>query len=255
MLSMIKQQPVFAVPYIPSELDSVAKTGPAASIGLKKGDRLLKLNNHDIEDWGTFNNEIGRLQDVLSTTTSHKDSLKVRTVNLTYSRKNGASVDTITQKVVLTPDLLFGFYQSSLKNYYKPTHDSYGFWDSFPAGIKYGWNVLKGYVGNLKYLFSSEGAKSLGGFGSIGSLFPSTWDWHIFWNMTAFLSIILAFMNILPIPALDGGHVLFLIYEMITRRKPSEQFMIWAEYIGIAIVILLMVVANLNDILRLFHII
>ncbi len=255
MLSMIKQQPVFAVPYIPSELDSVAKTGPAASIGLKKGDRLLKLNNHDIEDWGTFNNEIGRLQDVLSTTTSHKDSLKVRTVNLTYSRKNGASVDTITQKVVLTPDLLFGFYQSSLKSYYKPTHDSYGFWDSFPAGIKYGWNVLKGYVGNLKYLFSSEGAKSLGGFGSIGSLFPSTWDWHIFWNMTAFLSIILAFMNILPIPALDGGHVLFLIYEMITRRKPSEQFMIWAEYIGIAIVILLMVVANLNDILRLFHII
>ena len=90
----------------------------------------------------------------------------------------------------------------------------------------------------------------LGGFGAIGSLFPPTWDWHMFWMMTAFLSIILAFMNLLPIPALDGGHVLFLLYEMITRRKPSENFMIWAEYIGIGILVLLMVVANLNDVLR-----
>jgi regulator of sigma E protease len=90
----------------------------------------------------------------------------------------------------------------------------------------------------------------LGGFGAIGSLFPPVWDWYLFWKMTAFLSIILAFMNILPIPALDGGHVLFLLYEMITRRKPSETFMIRAEYVGFGILILLMVVANLNDILR-----
>ena len=90
----------------------------------------------------------------------------------------------------------------------------------------------------------------LGGFGTIGSLFPPMWDWYMFWKMTAFLSIILAFMNILPIPALDGGHVLFLLYEIITRRKPSEQFMIRAEYVGFGILILLMVVANLNDILR-----
>ena len=102
----------------------------------------------------------------------------------------------------------------------------------------------------MKYVFTKEGAKSLGGFGALGSLFPSMWDWHAFWMMTAFLSIILAFMNILPIPALDGGHVLFLLYEMITRRKPSENFLIKAEYVGITVLVLLMVVANLNDILR-----
>ena len=110
--------------------------------------------------------------------------------------------------------------------------------------------VLRGYVDDLKYVFTADGAKQLGGFGAIGSLFPPTWDWMMFWRMTAFLSIILAFMNILPIPALDGGHVLFLLYEMITRRKPSEKFLIWAEYIGFGILILLMLVANLNDVLR-----
>ena len=139
---------------------------------------------------------------------------------------------------------------SSIYSYYEPTTITYGFLESFPAGIKYGWNVLAGYVGDLKYVFTSDGAKSLGGFGAIGSLFPPVWDWHMFWLMTAFLSIILAFMNILPIPALDGGHVLFLLYEIVTGRKPSEKFMIGAEYVGISILILLMIVANLNDILR-----
>ena len=110
--------------------------------------------------------------------------------------------------------------------------------------------MLGSYIDDLKYVFTAEGAKSLGGFGTIGNLFPADWNWLIFWQMTAFLSIILAFMNILPIPALDGGHVLFLLYEMITRRKPSEEFMIRAEYVGFGIVILLLVVANLNDILR-----
>ena len=134
------------------------------------------------------------------------------------------------------------------------THDSYSFLASFPAGAKYGWDVLSGYVSDMQYLFSADGAKSLGGFVTIGSLFPAQWDWFLFWKMTAFFSIILAFMNILPIPALDGGHVLFLLYEIIARRKPSETFMIRAEYAGIAILILLMVVANLNDILRLLGI-
>ena len=110
--------------------------------------------------------------------------------------------------------------------------------------------MLKGYVCNFKYLASADGAKSLGGFGSIGSLFPSVFDWYLFWNLTAFFSIVLAFMNILPIPALDGGHVMFLLYEMITHRKPSEKFLIYAEYVGFGILILLMVWANLNDILR-----
>ena len=152
-----------------------------------------------------------------------------------------------TLQAILSPDLKLGFVTMSK---YEPTTFKYGFLESIPAGIGYGWHKLAGYVSDMKYVFTSEGAKSLGGFGAIGSLFPEMWDWHRFWEMTAFLSIILAFMNILPIPALDGGHVLFLLYEMITRRKPSEKFMIRAEYIGFGIIVLLMVVANLNDILR-----
>ena len=155
-----------------------------------------------------------------------------------------------TVKTVLTEDVKFGFAPKALAQLYEPRHDDYSFLGSFPAGVKYGVGVLRGYVDDMKYVFSADGAKSLGGFGAIGSLFPATWDWYMFWKMTAFLSIILAFMNILPIPALDGGHVLFLLYEMITRRKPSENFMIKAEYVGIGLLMLLMIVANLNDILR-----
>ena len=126
----------------------------------------------------------------------------------------------------------------------------YGFFASLPAGIRLGVKTLSGYVGQMKYLFSKEGAKQLGGFGTIGSIFPATWDWHQFWYMTAFLSIILAFMNILPIPALDGGHVLFLIYEIVTRRKPSDRFMERAQVAGMIILFALLIWANMNDVLR-----
>lgn len=128
----------------------------------------------------------------------------------------------------------------------------YTFFSSFPAGITLGVNTLKGYIGNMKYLFSKEGAKQLGGFGTIGSIFPATWDWHQFWYMTAFLSIILAFMNILPIPALDGGHVLFLLYEIVTRRKPSDKFMEYAQMGGMILLFALLLWANFNDVLRFF---
>jgi regulator of sigma E protease len=102
----------------------------------------------------------------------------------------------------------------------------------------------------LKYIFTAEGAKNLGGFGTIGSIFPDKWDWYGFWSITAFLSIILAVMNILPIPALDGGHVMFLCYEMITRRKPSDKFLEYAQVGGMAFLILLLIFANGNDIYR-----
>lgn len=105
-------------------------------------------------------------------------------------------------------------------------------------------------MNDMKYVFSKEGAASLGGFGTIGSIFPTEWNWPRFWEMTAFLSIILAFMNILPIPALDGGHVLFLIYEIVARRKPSDKFMERAQVTGMAILFLLLIWANFNDILR-----
>ena len=115
-----------------------------------------------------------------------------------------------------------------------------------------GCSQLVSYVKAFKTVFSKEGAKNLGGFGSIGHIFPDEWDWYSFWSITAFLSVILAFMNILPIPALDGGHVLFLLYEMITRRKPSEKFMEWAQTAGMVFLIALLLFANANDIYRFF---
>ena len=246
LLDMLKTEPRFVTPITPAEIDSVITDTPASEIGLRKGDKILAINGKAVDSYNEFTDQIGVLQDMLTTAKTTADSLKIRTVTLVVDK--GERTDTLC--TTLTSDLKVGFFVKSLAGLYEPFTREYGFLESFPAGIKYGWNVLAGYVGDMKYVFTADGAKSLGGFGAIGSLFPPVWDWYLFWKMTAFLSIILAFMNILPIPALDGGHVLFLIYEMITRRKPSENFMIRAEYVGFGILILLMVVANLNDILR-----
>ena len=145
-----------------------------------------------------------------------------------------------------------GVYPKHWRELYPNVTLSYGFFQSFPAGYRLGISTLKGYVNDMKYVFTKEGASNLGGFGTIGSLFQSVWDWHVFWMTTAFLSIILAFMNILPIPALDGGHVLFLIYEVITRRKPSDKFMEYAQIAGMILVLGLVLYANGNDIFRFF---
>ena len=246
LLGMLKAEPSFVRPLIPAEIDSVMADTPAASIGLQKGDCIVAINNKVVDSYNEFTDQLGILEDMMTAAKTQGDSLKIRTATIVYAR--GEQQDTAN--VVLTPELKLGFFVKSIAGLYEPITKEYGFFESFPAGIKYGWNVLAGYVGDMKYVFTADGAKSLGGFGAIGSLFPPMWDWYLFWKMTAFLSIILAFMNILPIPALDGGHVLFLLYEMITRRKPSETFMIRAEYVGFGILILLMVVANLNDILR-----
>lgn len=249
LLTMVKEEPVFARPFIPAEVDSVLAGSPAQKAGIVKGDRLLAIGGVNIDSWNEFDNEIGRLQDVIAAAKTPADSMKARKTTVVFSHKaNPAKRDTA--QIVLNPDLTLGVGKTYLGTYYKPVKLEYGFFESFPAGIVYGVDVLRGYVDDMKYVFTADGAKSLGGFGAIGSLFPPTWDWMLFWRMTAFLSIILAFMNILPIPALDGGHVLFLLYEMITRRKPSENFLIRAEYVGFGILILLMVVANMNDILR-----
>ena len=253
LLSMLKQTPIFAAPLIPALVDSVIPGTTAHAIGLQKGDRIVAINGKKVDSYNEFNYEIGRLQDMLHEATNHKDSLAARKVTLTFTHSEtpkGSKKENYVAHVTLPSTLQFGFFTQNYRALYPATTDTYSFFESFPAGIRYGWNVLAGYVSDLKYVFSADGAKSLGGFGAIGNLFPATWDWHAFWLMTAFLSIILAFMNILPIPALDGGHVLFLLYEIITGRKPSENFLIRAEYIGFGLLILLMVVANLNDILR-----
>jgi regulator of sigma E protease len=261
LLNMLKAEPSFVRPLIPAVIDSVMDNSPAAEIGLQKGDKIIALNGKSVDSYNEFTEQIGVLEDMMTAAKNHADSLKIRTATIVIEHEGlvKSSVDEQTAEAVtvadtatitLTPDLKVGFFVKTIAGIYESYTREYGFFESIPAGIKYGWNVLAGYVGDMKYVFTADGAKSLGGFGAIGSLFPPMWDWYLFWKMTAFLSIILAFMNILPIPALDGGHVLFLIYEMITRRKPSETFMIRAEYVGFGILILLMVVANLNDILR-----
>lgn len=248
LLHMIKDQPIFASPLIPSLVDSVIPGTPASEIGLEKGDRITGLNGKKIDSYNSFAFEILKLSDVLALSKTSEDSLRARVVTLEVGKSEDQRSDTVS--VMLTPELTLGFYTVNIYADYEAVTTRYGFFESFPAGISYGCHVLASYVDDMKYVFSAEGAKSLGGFGTIGSLFPPVWDWYLFWKMTAFLSIILAFMNILPIPALDGGHVLFLIYEIITRRKPSEAFMIRAEYVGFIIILLLLLVANMNDILR-----
>lgn len=248
LLNMIKDEPAFVRPFVPAKITEVSEKSPAEKAGFKAGDMILAVNGKQIDSWSEFNTEIGRIDDVMTQAKTPKDSLRMRTATFVVKHQNATKPDTLT--AVLTSDLKLGVYQASIADYYEPVTDEYGFLESFPAGMKYGCDVLKGYISDMQYVFTADGAKSLGGFGAIGSLFPPTWDWYMFWKMTAFLSIILAFMNILPIPALDGGHVLFLLYEIITRRKPSETFMIRAEYVGITLLILLMVIANLNDVLR-----
>ena len=250
LLNMIKAEPAFVRPLMPARIDSVMTGSPAEKAGMKGGDQIVALNGAPIDSYNEFVDQLGRREDLLLTAKTPADSLKARTVTIVFQHGAASDARKDTATVTLTPDLKLGFFAPSLAAIYKPVTREYGFLESIPAGISYGWHVLASYVDDMKYVFSAEGAKSLGGFGAIGSLFPPVWDWYMFWKMTAFLSIILAFMNILPIPALDGGHVLFLLYEMITRRKPSEEFMIRAEYVGFGLLILLMVVANLNDILR-----
>ena len=137
-------------------------------------------------------------------------------------------------------------------NIFELEHTNYNFLQAIPAGIQYGWGILAMYVKQFRLVFTKEGAQSLGGFGAIGSMFPAFWSWYAFWHMTGFLSIILAFMNFLPIPALDGGYILFLLVEIITRRKPSDKFLEKANEIGFWVLLALLIFANGNDILKLF---
>lgn len=225
----------FRMPFV---IDSVAAGSPAQAAGLQPGDSIIAMDGKGSLAFDDFHKELERRR------LAHSDN---RSMLLTYMRGN--TTDTLT----VTADSTYMIGEYVKTNVLPVEHRSYGFFESFPAGIKLGVNTLTGYVHQFKYVFSKEGAQQLGGFGTIGSIFPATWDWHQFWYMTAFLSIILAFMNILPIPALDGGHVLFLLYEIITRRKPSDKFMEYAQITGMLILFALLIWANLNDILRLFR--
>lgn len=207
---------------------------PAAVAGLQSGDSIVSIN-------GIVTPSFYEVGEVLA---QNKD----KDVLVGFYRAG------IPQTLTLHTDTAgkMGIYSVSPFDMYQTVTRKYGFFESFPAGVMLGVNTLKGYVSDMKYVFTKEGASSLGGFGTIGSLFPAEWDWHSFWMKTAFLSIILAFMNILPIPALDGGHVMFLLYEVIARRKPSDKFLEYAQVTGMFLLFALLIYANGNDIFRFF---
>ena len=152
----------------------------------------------------------------------------------------------------LTENAKMGIVLKPLYAFFETKRITYGFFEAIPAGISMGWSTLVSYVKQFKIVFTKEGSKQLGGFGSIGKMFPSVWDWQVFWNMTALLSMILAFMNFLPIPALDGGHVMFLLYEMFTGRKPGDKFLEYAQTVGLLLLFALLIYANGNDIFKAF---
>lgn len=225
----------YRFPMVVRELDKTESgESPAAVAGLQPGDSIVSIN-------GIVTPSFYEVGEVLA---QNKD----KDVLVGFYRVG------IPQTLTLHTDTAgkMGIYSVSPFDMYQTVTRKYGFFESFPAGVMLGVNTLKGYVSDMKYVFTKEGASSLGGFGTIGSLFPAEWDWHSFWMKTAFLSIILAFMNILPIPALDGGHVMFLLYEVIARRKPSDKFLEYAQVTGMFLLFALLIYANGNDIFRFF---
>ena len=244
LLEMLEEGNCYAEALIPLNVDSIEPGMPASEIGLKRGDVITSVNGNAVSDYNDFVGEITSLKASLTKESNFADSLKARTVTLVV---NG--MDTV--KTTLTSDFKLGF-MNKMPYGDKVTTKKYGFVESLPAGVKYGWRTMCNYTDQLKYLFTKKGASQVGGFISIGNVFPDVWDWHRFWLLTAFLSIILGVMNLLPIPALDGGHALFATFELITRRRLNDNFLLVVQYFGMWIILAIMILAQANDIMKLF---
>ncbi len=219
---------------VPFVVDNISKDSPADKAGLEKGDSVIGINNTPMSDF-----------------TSISEALALY-ANSSISIQFIRDTDTLSSQTTLSEDGKLGIQLKDYTQYFTYELEEYNFFQSIPAGIKLGYETLANYIKQFRLVFTKAGAESVGGFIAIGNIFPATWDWSIFWNMTALLSIMLAFMNILPIPVLDGGYVLFIIYEMITGRKPSDRFMEIALNIGMFLLLALLLFANGNDIIKLF---
>ena len=218
---------------VPVVVDQTLLNQGAEKAGVKSGDRMVAVNGTPTLDYTEFTAELSKY--------------KGKEITLNYQRDG--KVETAVG-VPVDGQGHIGIQLTDPLKIFKTTVIHYNLLQSIPRGIQMGWDKMVNYVKQLKLLFTPEGAKSVGSFGAIGSIFPPTWDWLNFWNITAFISIILAVMNVLPIPILDGGHVLFLLYEMITGRQPSEKFQEISMKIGLALIIALMALAIGNDIFR-----
>ena len=237
MQRMIRSGNGFASPErYPMIVENLREELPIAkAAGILPGDTIVAINGTSTPTLEESFNELAKYRDA-------DISIDVKRGN--EIRSFALHTDTAAQIGI--------FIKLGADKIYQTEHIEYSFFASFPAGITKGINTLKGYVNDMKYVFTKEGASTLGGFGAIGNLFPAEWNWQSFWTMTAFLSIILGFMNILPIPALDGGHVMFTLYEIITRRKPSDKFLEYAQIVGMTILFALLIYANGNDLYRFF---
>ncbi len=241
-LSTSKRRRLF-MPRMPFLVSKVPDTSINKDANLQKRDRIISIDGQQVKYFDEVESLLEKKANqkidvgiVRNDDTLHKE--------LVVSGKG---------KLELYPTIL-NFDQLQELGYYNTQTKYYNFFASFPAGFDKGIDKLSLYISQFKLIFNPEtGAyKGLGGFGTIGSIFPSTWVWQAFWEITAFLSLVLAFMNILPIPALDGGHVMFTLYEMISGRKPSEKFLEYAQMIGMVLLLSLLIFANGNDIYRFF---
>jgi regulator of sigma E protease len=221
------------IPFSPvtmAVLDSVIPNSPAATAGLLPNDKILSIDGIQVQNWSDFKDEM---------------TDESRTINLVYERNRSQDTLQLTTDIDGTLGVFPQFPGAAF------TNEKLSLTESISEGFSYGYWTLHDYVAQFQYIFTQKGASQLGGFGAIGNMFPSTWNWKGFWASTALISIILAFMNILPIPALDGGHVMFLAYEIITGRKPNDKFMEYAQMFGFFLLLALVLYANGNDLYRL----
>ena len=223
-------------PRVPCEVDDMQADSKMAIAGIELNDRIIGVNGEPIFFYDEF-----------------KDRTR-KEANTTFDLTVLRGSDTLQIETTTDENGLFGFKRKIYLDYFETIVVRYSLLQSIPAGINRGFEITGSYLKQLKMLFKPEtkAYEELGGFIKIGSIFSSTWNWERFWNMTAFLSIILAIMNVLPIPALDGGHVMFLMFEMITGRKPGDKFMEYAQIVGMVLLFSLLLYANLNDIIGLF---
>lgn len=224
------------LPFSPLVVEGFIKESPSKKAGLQTGDEILGLSNMTFEYYDEFKKRLGENKE---------------TEIILQVKRNGENLDI---PVMVNYQGMIGI-RRNIEEFLEFKKVEYGFFESIPAGIAKGIKTTQNYLKQFKLIFSkgTQAYKSLGGFITIGSIFPGVWNWQAFWNLTAFLSIILAIMNILPIPALDGGHVMFLLYEVITSRKPSDKFLEYAQMTGMIILLSLLLFANGNDIIRYFN--
>ncbi len=218
---------------VPVYIEKLMPGEPAIHAGLREGDRIIKIGNDTTPSMTEFYPALAANKGKAVPMTVVRDGKEQTMPRVDVNEYGKIGIQ------MRMPDKIFDIEEVR-----------YSLLGAIPRGWQLGTAQLSNYVSSLRLVFSKEGAQSVGGFGTLGSLFPEKWNWYSFWQITAFLSVILAFMNIIPIPALDGGYTLFLLVEIVTRRKPSERFLEIANMIGMGFLFLLLLYANANDIFR-----